>query len=202
MTVDGGTIAVSGIPTPQPDLVLHKYMADFAGAVVGNENRSLEKASQAAKIKTNYAKKFAPQTKRINRRLSVVNKEIARIESQVYRTKDPQKLKALQDQRKPFAEESAQLQEHLKGITQSMQNFAATNPKLGRLKSDASTFNLQNHAILASLGRNDPETAGYLRSFIAESDKGAEDKDTAASSFIGVSYGAGGFGLSGMLPGM
>jgi len=202
MTIDGGSLAVSGLSTMPAEALLQIYMSpQHAATVMRNEQQSLEKASESARIKKKYTKRFAPETGRINKRLNVVHKEIAKIENQIYKTKDPNKIKELQEQRKPLAEESEKLRGRLQEITESMKTFEATDPKLARLKSEASRINLTNHNVLAAIARNDPETAGWLRSYIAEFDKTAED-NLAASSFIGVSYGAGGFGIPGMLPGM
>ena len=191
---DSGALAVAGFPTPQPDLSLKYYMIPFSTGVISNELKVLEKASGSSKRKQAiYSKKIAPQMKPLDKDLDVVNGKITKLDQKILKTKykDPNK-KALIEERKPLAEEARTLMEGKKQVKQTQVNLEKTDSELAKLKREATQFNFRNHAILDSLSRHDPESAGSRRNQIAELDKIAEDYGVAASTFTGLSYGGGG----------
>ena len=188
--VDGAVLAVSGMPNPNVEQILKYRTCGLLPMGLKSELDSLGIADQIEKKQIANGKKFIPRTVQINKSLQAVNKNIKKVNKKLARAKDPAKIKAFQEERKPFLEQRDSLIAEAKQIEEDKKAINETDPRILSAKGQIAKLNIHNQAVLDAMRFSDGEGAGELRNLITELDK-LDRTGTAASSFVGVSYGAG-----------
>ena len=172
---------ITGIPNPQPNLLLERNMAEFGAKALEVEELTLAKASISARIKKKIAAKYAKRIHQITNRL----KQIPQEEASAWRKKDTSKLKILREERNDKTEE-------LNSVEESIKQEERADPRIRKIKEENIKLNIISNALLGVTAWFHPELAGMVRNHTAEQDKASPDPESSASEFVTAQYGAGG----------